>query len=66
MFGLIPPQLQPPKLSLLYKCQDCDKKFELLSGFITKKCPHCNSDAVKVSVGFTERKRNPLDDVICW
>ena len=49
-----------PKLSVLYKCRDCGYKIKLLCGLFSKKCPCCGGKNVRVTVGLTERKRNPF------
>ena len=49
------------KPALLYKCQSCGHKFNLLSSFLSKKCPLCGGGQVKVIVGMTENTCNPLD-----
>jgi len=65
MNSFYPPD-RSPKLSLLYKCRNCGKKINLLSGIISKKCPRCGQKTLKVSAGMSEYKPNPLDDLIRW
>ena len=58
MFGIIHNPI--PKVSLIYKCQDCGHKLKLLFVFISKKCPVCGGKNVKVAVGFIDKPSWPI------
>ena len=44
----------PPRLAVLYKCQDCGNKLSLLKAILRKKCPACGGSRLKLSVGMLE------------